>query len=322
MTNVRTAGRSLAAFVLCWVSRLGAKSAGAVIVYHRVGSSGGNPKLEILPAISIGEFDKQLRHIRRRYRVVPASKILEATGQRRRGGRFPVAITFDDDLHCHVEHALPALRRVGLTATFFLTGASFEAPHAFWWEDLQRAVDGRLVAADALPGVQEADLRDALERRPRAIFRVAEAIEALDRPGRARVEAALRAAVGAPADLGLRTADVRMLVSAGCEIGFHTRGHDALPALSDADLEHALVEGRTDVEAAAGDSVTVIAYPHGKADVRVAEAARAAGFVSGFTTQRHTVSTDANALLLPRIVPALSAKKMTMRLARAIAQSK
>jgi peptidoglycan/xylan/chitin deacetylase (PgdA/CDA1 family) len=318
VTRLRAAVRALAAFALSWFARLGGNRAGVVIVYHRVGGSAGDPRLEILPAVSTEEFDKQLHHIRRRYRVVPASEIVDATARRRRGGRFPVAITFDDDLRCHVDDALPALRRAGVTATFFLTGTSLVSRHAFWWEDLQHAVDDRLIAADALPGIAESDLRAALGREPRAIFRVAEAIEKLDRSSRDRVATLLRATVGTPAEPGLRSADVRKLVEGGCDIGFHTRGHDALPGLSDADLTRAFVEGRTDVETAAGAPLGTIAYPHGRADNRVADAARRAGFAIGFTTRRETVSPDADALLVPRIVPALSADRMRMRLARAL----
>ena len=94
-----------------------------------------------------------------------AADILGAIRSRRRGERFPVAITFDDDLPEHVHEALPALRAAGVKATFFLNGASLDAPHAFWWEDLQRAVDGRLIAE--LPHI---DASDAIARRPRALI--------------------------------------------------------------------------------------------------------------------------------------------------------
>jgi peptidoglycan/xylan/chitin deacetylase (PgdA/CDA1 family) len=320
VTRVRAAARALGAFALNWSSRLGGKCTGVVIVYHRVGGPEGDPRREILPAISSEAFEAQLRGLRRRYRVVAASGVVEAARRRGRGQRFPVAITFDDDLRCHIDHALPALRRSGLTATFFLTGTSLAAPHAFWWEDLQRAVDEGLVAADAVPHVPEADLRAALERRPRAIFRVAEAIEGLGAREREQVAQVLRAAVGAPPDPGLRAADVRILVDSGCDIGFHTAGHDALPTLSNADLDQALNDGRSEVEAAAGQALEVIAYPHGKADERVADAARRAGYSAGFTTRRDAVAVDADPLLLPRVVPALSADKTTIRIARAIAR--
>jgi peptidoglycan/xylan/chitin deacetylase (PgdA/CDA1 family) len=294
--------------------------AGVVIVYHRVGGAvAGNPHVEILPAVSSRNFSRQLRHLRRHYRVVPAAELHEAVQSRRRGQRFPVSITFDDDLASHLRDAAPALERERVPATFFLGGVSLQEPHSFWWEDLQRSVDASLVQADAIPHVAEADLRAALERSPKAIFRVAAAIEQLDPPERNETAAALRAAVGQPPDQGLRIGDVQSLVAAGFEIGFHTLRHDPLPALPDSALERALHEGRQTLAAAVGMPLDLIAYPHGEGDERVARAARAAGFTHGFTTERSRVTVGTDPLLIPRIPPALSAGKMALRLARAVA---
>ncbi len=286
-----------------------------MVVYHRVGGAvSGDEDVEILPAVASAVFEHQLRHLRRRYRVVPATEILAAARMRRRWQRYPVAITFDDDLAEHVSAALPALRRAGLTATFFLTGASLDEPHAFWWEDLQRAVDDRAIAADGLPHV---DAGATLKRSPRAILDLAGTIVGLPREQRDEVAVALREATGPPSqDSGLRTHDVRALSDAGCTVGFHTLRHDPLPGLSDTELVEALREGREALAAAADARVDLIAYPHGKADARVTEAARAAGFKLGFTTARGAVTADTDPLRIPRTVADISAGELALRLAR------
>ena len=61
-------------------------------------------------------------------RIVRAEDLPAMVAARRRWHRFPVAITFDDDLASHVRLALPALTRLGVQATFFLTGATLEGP--------------------------------------------------------------------------------------------------------------------------------------------------------------------------------------------------
>jgi peptidoglycan/xylan/chitin deacetylase (PgdA/CDA1 family) len=278
------------------------------------------PDVEVDPGVSVESFAGQLEHLRRHYRVVPASGILDAARARRRGARFPIAITFDDDLPSHVHEALPALRRAGVPATFFFCGASLRAGHTFWWEDLQRAIDGRLVQRDGLPHVPETDLAAALERVPFAIRRVASAIERLERARRAEVAVALRAAAGpTPADSGIRASAVRAVVEAGGEVGFHTLRHDALPGLSDAELEEALREGRDDLAAAAGRPLKLVAYPHGKGDRRVAEAARRAGFALGFTTVERMVGPDTDPHLVPRIAPAPLPGGLALQLARTFA---
>jgi hypothetical protein len=52
-----------------------------------------------------------------------------------------------------------------------------------------------------------------------------------------------------------------------------------------------LTEGRAELESLLGHRLTMIAYPHGKADTRVADAARAAAFDYGFTGRTRRGST-------------------------------
>jgi peptidoglycan/xylan/chitin deacetylase (PgdA/CDA1 family) len=320
LTSLRDAARAMFALLVCWAARMSSSRAGVAIVYHRVGGDGGDPDVQILAAVSSGAFDGQLRHLGRHYRVVPAAELLEAVRSRRRGQRFPVSITFDDDLASHVQEALPALQAAGLPAIFFLGGHSLREPRPFWWEDLQRAVDHRLIEPNAVPHVAETDLRAALERSPKAIFRVAAAIERLEPAEQQEVAAALRAAVSALAtEDNLRTDGVQSLVAAGFDVGFHTLRHEALPALSDPALGRALHDGRDALAAVTGTRLDLISYPYGKADERVADAARAAGFRLGFTTKRGRVTPETDPLLVPRIPPAMSVGKTALRLAHAVA---
>lgn len=320
VSSLRETAGGMLALLLCRLARLSSSRRGVALVYHRVGGVGGDPDVEILPAVSSEVFGRQLHHLRRHYHVVPAGELLEATRRRRRGRRFPVAITFDDDLACHVREALPALRQEGLTATFFIGGAAFHEPHSFWWEDLQRVIDGRLVDPDGIPHIDAAEVHAALERSPRAILDLTGGIVRLEPRQKTEVVAALRSAAGPPAvDSGLRAPDVRAIVAAGCSVGFHTLRHDALPSLSDAGLSEALEEGLEAVAAASGGRPEHIAYPHGKADRRVADAARAAGFTLGFTTARGPVTPDTDPFLIPRTVADESARALALRLVRMFA---
>jgi peptidoglycan/xylan/chitin deacetylase (PgdA/CDA1 family) len=317
VSGISDVARTLLALILVPLARLSSKRAGVALVYHRVGGEGGSEDTEILAAVSDAAFERQLRHLRGSYRIVAAEDLLAAVAGRGRGQRFPVAITFDDDLATHVRHALPALRRTGLTATFFLGGGSLDGPRPFWWEDLQRAVDDRLVGAQGLPHVPADAVQSALAREPRAILNLAGTITRLTPTQRHEVAATLREVVGqAHSDDGLRREDVKALSEAGCAIGFHTLAHEPLPALSDDELAHALHDGRDELANVAGTPVVAIAYPHGKADQRVAGAARAAGFTCGFTSARGPVTPATDPFLVPRTVADLSASALALRLAR------
>src|SRR4051812_24392628 len=296
--------------MLARLARLSSRQAGVALVYHRVGGAGGSEDFEILAAVSGADFERQLRHLAGSYRVVAAADLLEAVRSRRRGERFPVAITFDDDLASHVLYALPALKASGLTATFFLAG---EGRGHYWWEDLQCAVDKGLLDGQGLPHVPAAAVRSAVSREPRAILDLAGAIVRLERAQRREVAAALREAVGDEQDdEGLGREGVVALSAAGCAIGFHTPAHEPLPALSDEELARALRDGSDEL----GPGVRTIAYPHGKADQRVADAAQAAGYVCGFTSARGPVTPTTHPFLIPRTVADLSASALALRLAR------
>jgi peptidoglycan/xylan/chitin deacetylase (PgdA/CDA1 family) len=268
--------------------------AGLVLVYHKLGDPPGDPERDLVPALDAALFDNQLAHLGRWYRVVPAVDIRGAADARRQGERFPVAISFDDDLRSHAEVALPALRRAGLTATFFLSGASLDGPHRFWWERLQAAADqGIDLAAAVGPVVQPAGDN---------IHDWALAIESSAPDDRRRAAAALEERIGPdPPESAMRRAEVVALVEAGFDVGFHTLRHHRLPLLDDLELATALREGRGELEAAVGRPVRSISYPHGKGDARVAAAAREAGYQLGYTGVADAVTPASDPLLLPRL---------------------
>ena len=291
---------------------------GLAIVYHRIGDPLGDVEREIVPALGTQLFEAQLIYLAESFRVVPASELLPAVQAWRRGERYPVAVTFDDDLASHRQVAMPILQHVGVPATFFLSGASLVEPYAFWWERLQLAFDCGLLDIGSLipPPASE----PARRRSAESIHELARRIEELQPADRAAVAAALEARVGPdPPESGMRTGDIAALVAAGFEIGFHTLRHDRLPPLDEAALMRAMTDGRSEVERAVGGPVTVISYPHGRADERVAAAARDAGYSYGFTTRHQPIRTIADPLLLGRFSPSYhSMREFAFVLSRAV----
>lgn len=308
------------AYLALSLLRSSRRRAGLAVVYHRIGDKPGTPERELVPALATNLFEAELRHLQAFYSVVPASELFRATTERTRWQRFPVAITFDDDLASHVRYAVPVLRRAGVPGTFFVCGASLDEPFTFWWERLQRTIDQHL---PAWPTTFHPEAASALRDDPREIHAVAERIKALVPSDRDRIAAELGAALGAdPPDAGLREDDLRAIAAAGFEVGFHTLRHDELPPLTDDALERALTDGRARVEAVIGRSLTLIAYPHGSADERVARAARSAGYEFGFTASPTAVLPTTDRLLIGRIEASFSSVgHLALQLVRALVLS-
>ena len=271
--------------------------AGVALVYHRVDDDPGEAEGHLAACHRRRVFEAQLRHLRANYRPVAASELLTAVERRRRGDRFAVAITFDDDLRSHVEVSSPALRGRGIPGTFFLNGSA--AP--FWWERLQSAYDAGVPLRRFVPDLEPASAGAAAHLE---LHTAAKRIELMPPARRDEVAALLGREVPERPDwAGLDAADVSALARNGHEVGFHTRRHDRLPELDDEQLATAITEGRTELTEATGAPITSLSYPHGKADARVAGAALTAGYRYAYTTVREPVTPASDPLLLGRLEP-------------------
>jgi peptidoglycan/xylan/chitin deacetylase (PgdA/CDA1 family) len=291
---LRVAGVPLAHLVRR-AAELSGRSAGVALVYHRVGDPAGNPRRELVPALGRSLFAAQVRHLAGCYSLVGASDLLAASRERQRRTRFPVAITFDDDLASHADVAAPILTSAGASATFFVSGASLRGPHRFWWERLQVAVDRGL-------DLTELGLGPATEKT--RIHQLGLVIQNLPARDRDAVDARLAQLLGPdPGDSGLRIEALNRLVASGLEIGFHTRRHDLLPRLGDEELREAMRDGLGELGRVVGRPIRTISYPHGRAGAQVAAAAREAGFEAGFTGSAIAVTAESDPLLLGRLAP-------------------
>lgn len=303
--RVRRAVKATVAAVSRVALRCTARRAGVALLYHAVEDPPPERTEELVPSTRPALFGRQLRHLRRAYTVVPASELPAAAARRRRFGRFPVALTFDDDHPCYERTVKPLLTREGFTATFFLNGAC--AP--FWWQWLQAAWDLGLVDGDLLadlpvsgPAPSLRELGDVVTRLPPE-----------RRDGFAR-QLAERLPQSAEPD-AMPPDDIASLAAAGFEIGFHTRRHDYLPALDDEALRDALTDGQ---DSLGGPSA--LAYPSGGVDRRVADVARRLGWRFGYTTRKEAVTPRSDALLLGRIVPPPgNVSQLALDLARTLA---
>jgi peptidoglycan/xylan/chitin deacetylase (PgdA/CDA1 family) len=301
--------------------RLSGRRLGVAVVYHRVDGVASDPTSQLVPALSTAIFRRQLTLVKACFQLVPASKLATTARCRRRRDRIPLAITFDDDLECHVRVSAPVLGLVGATATFFLCGADLIDSHGYWWDHLQAAVD-RGAASGVLGGAGiPMSVATAWTEHAESIHAVADAIKRLTPD--ARNEVARRLAKAADSvgsrDRTLPRDGIRALVASGFEIGFHTLRHDYLPLLDDDRLADALTAGRERLEEVVGQPLVTIAYPHGGADARVADAARDAGYLTGFTTQAAAIDSGQDDMLLGRVECSYrSATELAARIQRAL----
>jgi peptidoglycan/xylan/chitin deacetylase (PgdA/CDA1 family) len=288
MTHLKTAARGAMRHPLARAAAIRAaarRGHGLALVYHRVTADGDVAHGEVVPSVGRSRLRAQLEALAELGEVVDLPRLLDPPASRRRP-RF--ALTFDDDYPHHAAHALPVLRDVGVPGAFFLSGRALHGLGPYWWERLEAlvAADGveRVGRALGIPGDSPQALASVCERDPAA---------------RSRLAALAPGVVGRPLDVdGIRT-----LAAAGMTVGFHTLEHPLLPDLDSDRLAAALTTGREELAAATGRPMTLLAYPHGKADQRVARATRAAGYTAAWTGWPRPAQPGGDRFLLGRWEP-------------------
>jgi peptidoglycan/xylan/chitin deacetylase (PgdA/CDA1 family) len=263
-----------------------ARGNGLAVLYHRVTADDAAPPGDLVPSIPRRLLRRQLEVLGEVGELVPLEGLRAPVVDRRRP-RF--GLSFDDDYLSHCEQVLPVLRALGVTGTFFLSGRSLHGLGPYWFESLERLVaeqglehTQRLLDVDATTA---ADLATLCERSPLLQRSVTTAVDLAPRH--------------------LRASQITELAEAGMAVGFHTLRHLRLVDLDGEGLRLALADGHEALEAAVGRRVDLLAYPHGKADARVAAAARTAGYRMAWTGWPRPVRASDDPFLLGRWEPGL-----------------
>jgi peptidoglycan/xylan/chitin deacetylase (PgdA/CDA1 family) len=260
-----------------------ARGRSLVLVYHRVAPDGSRPSL-LVPTIPEALFRRQVQALGEVGELVPLAELL-GTPQEQRRSRF--ALTFDDDYQSHADHVLPLLGGLGVHGTFFLSGRSLHGLGPYWFEVLEWLIDTQglhdVTERLGIPARTAAELALSCERDPQRQQTLEEAAE--------------------QSPMHLQPVQIQALAAATMTVGFHTLHHPVLPVLADDALARALTEGRHELASVTGQPLSLLAYPHGKANHRVADRVRAAGYTAAWTGQPRAMRFGDDPFLLGRWEP-------------------
>ena len=287
------------------LSRAGTGARLTVTIFHRV-----TPQPDpLFPEEHHAEsFEVEMRRLREWFNVLPLGEAIAGV----EAGSLParsLAITFDDGYANNYTVALPILKRLGLSATFFLATGFLDGGRM--WNDtvlesIRRFEGKRLDLTDL--GLSVHSTATIPERR-RAIEMLLPRIKSLPSKERSETAQAIaqRADVVLPEDLMLTSAQVRDMHAQGMEIGAHTVSHPILAKLPDAEARREIAESRTCLEALLKTRVDLFAYPNGKPGDDYcgvhADMTRELGFRAAFSTMPGTVRRDGDRYQLPRFTP-------------------
>ena len=256
-----------------------------VLMYHRVlDPSAANACSPSVISATPAAFERQMRSVARRYRVLALDEVLDCV---RRGRALParaLLITFDDGCRDFGEIAWPAMRRHRLPVTVFVPSAYPGRPErGFWWDRLHVAVSSTRrptvrTPAGSLP-LDTPEARRAAQRVLQRLIKATPHAEAMRLVDEICVELGGEAV---PSEV-LGWDQLRALAADGVTIGAHTRTHPALTRLP-AEEARAEIRGSVeDVRREIGHCPPVFAYPFGDHDDGVVSVLREEGFTLALT---------------------------------------
>ena len=313
---------SLRQWILAATSRLGCfrlfaflnRRKVAILFYHGVSASARFEGIRNYQGkhVRLSRFREHLGFLSRYYRVLPLPEVVDAL---RRGDPLPpytAVITFDDGYENNATVALPALKKAGLTAAFFLSTSYVNTDRCLWLDEIEQTVASEdlleIVVRDGereerLPLRSEAERR-AADRRIRAYCK-ALPDEAL---WRWLKEFFARNGVEVPRATGdyrfLSWDQVRAMRAAGMTIGSHTLRHAIITRVPEAERAEEIMGARRACEEALGEPCDTFAYANGREgdfDDATGELLSRLGFSCGLTTVQGLNEPGANVYTLKRL---------------------
>jgi peptidoglycan/xylan/chitin deacetylase (PgdA/CDA1 family) len=216
---------------------------------------GGDLSLH-LPA---DRFEWQMQWLTSHYDVISLDELVE----RFRAGRplrGTAAVTFDDAYQGVFDFAVPVLRARRIPATIFVVTSAPGRKRGFWWDH---------------PGIA-GELTDPKRQRFLSELKGDGPAILAEFNGGERVDEQTPA-TRLPADWTTIRAHAGDLI----DLGVHSATHRYLPALSDAEIHHEVVESRRALNRATGVWARHFAYPYGHSDARARRRVCEAGYAAG-----------------------------------------
>ncbi len=287
------------------LSPAGCKGLLSIVIFHRVLAR----RDDVLDwDLDAHEFEQRVRWLRSWFNILPLDEAVRRLEQRSLPARA-AAITFDDGYADNFTVALPILKKLEVSATFFIATGYLDGGR-MWNDTIIHSLRhcGRARLDLAAIGLESYELTSC-EAIRRAIDRVISGLKY--RPPEQRSAAvdyvARVAGCRLPDDLMMRSEDIRAMRRAGMVIGAHTVTHPILAKVDGDAVRQEVVDSRQYLEDLLQERVGLFAYPNGKPAVDFRDedvgTVRALGFDAAVTTAWGVADAGSDRMQLPRFTP-------------------
>ncbi len=260
-----------------------------LLMYHGVCEQSAIPEhinFHVHPSI----FERQLRALKKRYRVIPLKDVVTALKENQPLEKA-VVLTFDDGYRNNAQYAAPILKRLDLPFTVFVateyvdSGAWIPLNEIYWmWSEGKLSTDQMNKLRGQIRGRSAAEARAiirALPERPRTASRIAE-----DSFGM------------------LSWQEICEMARTGADFGSHTHTHCNMAAENDEAQRAELGVSRQRLAENLGAPTTLFAYPFGHLEHMSEQSRRNvinAGYECALSTEVGVVTSHSDRFCLPRM---------------------
>lgn len=280
----------------------------AVLTYHHVHDPGPTyPFDPDVADVTPAQFRRQMALVKRNFSVIGLDHLARGLD----GGALPpnpCVITFDDGYRSNLTIALPILRELELTATFFIATSFATERRMYWWDRIAYLVNNATRPSLTLtyPVRQTLSMGD----REAARLTLVKLVKNTRELELERFLLAVAEGLGVPWSRGLEETlanelimtwdEIRQLVAAGMTVASHSHCHRVLESMPAAELAADLAASRADLARELGAPCTAIAYPVGRSIAKhpqVRAAVADAGYQLGFTNASGAIDLERRASL-------------------------
>jgi peptidoglycan/xylan/chitin deacetylase (PgdA/CDA1 family) len=255
-------------------------------------------------------FQEQMEILAKEYVPVTVEEILKFVSGEKELSRKSVAMTFDEGFRDNYEIAAPVLKRVGVSAAFYIAVSSVEAEHPPWYCRLRYAF--ALTPKGCWPDSWENVTHSLMtpDRRKTAFRIASKRCAQLAGP---RQEKALRAIENDLEMEPLKFSDCPMLTweqirglhQAGHIVGSHSLTHPNLAYVGAEELRRELEQSKQKLEAELGKSTLHFSYPspilEPHYDERTVAGSKEVGYRTAVTCTSGPVRVGDDPLMLRRV---------------------
>jgi peptidoglycan/xylan/chitin deacetylase (PgdA/CDA1 family) len=294
------------------LSKLKKEHSTAILFYHRF-SENSHGDCE-LPHLKIGEFEKQMRHVKKWYNIITMDELADRLALKKNESPC-VAITIDDGYLNNYSLAYPVLKKLKLPATIYLATAFVGTEKSTWVDELMDMFLISKKESFSLPELFENEVFDlsTLKKKIEAFWRVFERMLYIEHKRKEFLMGELPKILAAEKNIRnngeRKMLDWSEIIEMGrnnISFGAHTVSHPTLSKMDLLEAKREILESKKEIEARLGGQVRHFAIPNGKVEDfndELKRYCRGIGMWTVVSTESGVISNRSDPYFLRRINP-------------------